>query len=248
MEISHPPAGALSASTGLWPGGRPVIEPELDHLGRWLWPENTETTARLLLQTGRQRQLLQAWVEDLIAALVAPTGDEPNADDPDQERRDRLQRFKQASFTLHVEEHFSRTKRERDRIIYSMIRCRNQTKMAELALAIREGELDFAAAAIRHSEGPESAQGGRVGPIWPQAGHPELNRRLDQANEGDLIGPFNVGDVNVLLRLDTRITTRLDEALQGQLIEELYNEWLNRQLAALEAGESIEPIEYLPVP
>ena len=120
--------------------------------------------------------------------------------------------------------------------------------MAELALAIREGELDFAAAAIRHSEGPESAQGGRVGPIWPQAGHPELNRRLDQANEGDLIGPFNVGDVHVLLRLDTRITTRLDEALQGQLIEELYNEWLNRQLAALEAGESIEPIEYLPVP
>ena len=77
-------------------------------------------------------------------------------------------------------------------------------------------------------------------------GHPELNSRLEQANEGDLIGPFPVGDVHVLLRLDTRITTRLDETLEGQLIEELYADWLQRQTSALLAGESIEPMEYLP--
>ena len=47
-------------------------------------------------------------------------------------------------------------------------------RLEELSLAIREGELDFAAAAIRFSEGPESAQGGRIGPISPEAGYPEL--------------------------------------------------------------------------
>lgn len=77
-------------------------------------------------------------------------------------------------------------------------------------------------------------------------GHPELNSRLEQANEGDLIGPFPIGDMYVLLRLDTRITTRLDEALQAQMIKELYADWLQRQVAALLAGESIEPMEYLP--
>lgn len=77
-------------------------------------------------------------------------------------------------------------------------------------------------------------------------GHPELNERLNQANEGDLIGPFPVGNMHVLLRLDTRITTRLDEALQEQLIEELYAEWLNRQVEALTKGENMDPIEYLP--
>ena len=40
-------------------------------------------------------------------------------------------------------------------------------------------------------------------------GHPELQIRLAKANEGDLIGPFAIGDMHVLLRLDTRITTRL---------------------------------------
>jgi len=118
--------------------------------------------------------------------------------------------------------------------------------VAELAIAIKEKELDFAAAAIRWSEGPESAQGGRIGPVSPEVGHPELNARLNEANEGDLIGPFPVSDMHVLLRLDNRITTRLDEALQQQLIEELYAEWLNSQLDALLKGEKIEPIEYLP--
>ena len=107
-------------------------------------------------------------------------------------------------------------------------------------------ELDFASAAIRFSEGPESAQGGRIGPISPDLGHPELKNRLAQANEGDLIGPFAVGDMHVLLRLDTRITTRLDEALQAQILSELYADWLERQLQLLEVGDSIEPPEYIP--
>jgi parvulin-like peptidyl-prolyl isomerase len=129
-----------------------------------------------------------------------------------------------------------------------MLRSSNRSLVEELALAIREGELDFASAAIRYSQGPESAQGGRIGPISPHVGHPELNSRLEQANEGALIGPFPIGDMHVLLRLDNRITTRLDDSLQDQLIEELYAEWLQRQISALLAGESIEPMEYLPQP
>ena len=127
-----------------------------------------------------------------------------------------------------------------------MLRCKSRPRLEELSLAIREGELDFAAAAIRYSEGPESAQGGRIGPISPDAGHPELKVRLAKANEGDLIGPFAIGEMHVLLRLDTRITTRLDEALQTQLLQELYNAWLDRQLQRLEVGDSIEPPEYIP--
>lgn len=216
---------------------------------------------QLLRRSGRGRQLLEAWIENEICALV-PLAPEREAElieafdlqlplQPEDlayaaTRQERLQLFKRAAFTLHVEERFSRTKRQRDRIIYSMLRSVSAGRVAELALAIREGEIDFATAAIRWSEGPESAQGGRIGPISPDVGHPELNERLNQANEGDLIGPFPVGNMHVLLRLDTRITTRLDESLQQQLIEELYAEWLHRQVDALTKGENMDPIEYLP--
>ena len=80
----------------------------------------------------------------------------------------------------------------------------------------------------------------------PDAGHPELRDRLAKANEGDLISPFAIGDMHVLLRLDTRITTRLDEALQSQLLQELYDAWLDSQLSRLEVGDAIEPPEYIP--
>ena len=112
------------------------------------------------------------------------------AQSPEALRQECLRRFRHAAFSLHVEEHFSRTKRDRDRIIYSMLRCKNRNRIEELSLAIREGELDFAAAAIRFSEGPESAQGGRIGPISPDAGR-EPKTDLE-ANEGDLIGPFTL--------------------------------------------------------
>ena len=42
------------------------------------------------------------------------------------------------------------------------------------------------------------------------------------------------------------MTTRLDESLQNQLLQELYNAWLDRQLQAAEVGDSIEPPEYIP--
>jgi parvulin-like peptidyl-prolyl isomerase len=201
----------------------------------------------MMRRAGRLRMVLTTWLEEQIGTLVdLPADVIQQAGSPDAIRNERLSRFRHAAFSLHVEEHFSRTKRDRDRIIYSMLRCKSRPRLEELSLAIREGELDFAAAAIRYSEGPESAQGGRIGPIPPDAGHPQLKDRLAKANEGDLIGPFAIGDTNLLLRLDSRITTRLDEALQSQLLKELYNAWLDRQLSSLEVGDSIEPPEYIP--
>lgn len=224
------------------------LAPILDESGRWYWPDPECECFRMMRRAGRFRLVLISWLEEQIAEMVEiPPEVIRQFESPDSLRSERLNRFRKAAFSLHVEEHFSRTKRDRDRIIYSMLRCKSRSRLEELSLAIREGELDFSTAAIRFSEGPESAQGGRVGPVSPDAGHPELKARLANANAGDLIGPFSVGDTNVLLRLDARITSRLDEAMQDQLIQELYSSWLDRQISILEVGDSIEPPEYIPI-
>jgi len=240
---------------------QPLSPPRINAINRWEWQPPEPISWQMLRRSGRARVLLETWLEEQICALVPlPPEQEQQlieahqpapSDHPDDlayaaTRPERLRLFKQASFLLLVEEHFSRTKRQRDRIIYSMLRCRDRARLQELAIAIREGELDFAAAAIRWSEGPESAQGGRIGPVPPEAGHPELNRLLAEANPGVLLGPVPIGDVHVLLRLDHRLDTRLDEATQQQLIEELYVQWRDRQIDALLAGDSLEPLEYLP--
>ena len=63
-----------------------------------------------------------------------------------------------------------------------MLRCK-VVPNSRTFLSHPGGHLELAAAAIRFSEGPESAQGGRIGPISPDVGHPELQARLANANE-----------------------------------------------------------------
>lgn len=216
----------------------------------------------LLRRSLQIRPVLKAWIEASIADIVPldpsledellTTFSPPSELQPSDYRyvatlQERLWRFKHSAFLLQVDEYFSRTKASRDRLIYSLLRSSSESRVSELSLAIREGEIDFATAAIRWSEGPESATGGRVGPIHPDAGHPEIVRRLSQAVPGDLIGPFPIETTYVLLRLDERINIRLDQTLQVTLIEELYNLWLQRQIDRLLKGETMEPIEYLPV-
>ena len=118
--------------------------------------------------------------------------------------------------------------------------------LEELVFSHSRRRSDFAAAAIRFLKVLKVPKVVGLVRFLPDAGHPSSKNRLANANEGDLIGPFAVGDMHVLLKLDTRITTRLDEELQAQLLQELYNAWLDRQLQALEVGDSIEPPEYIP--
>ena len=146
------------------------LAPKLDETGRWIWPDPDCECVRMMRRAGKFRIVLTTWLEEQIAELVdLPAEVIQQAVSPNAIMQERLSRFRYAAFSLHVEEYFSRTKRDRDQIIYSMLRCKSRSRIEELSLAIREGELDFAAAAIRFSEGPESAQGGRIGPIPPNS-------------------------------------------------------------------------------
>lgn len=217
----------------------------------------------LLRKSGRARHVLEAWIEDQICQLVPLSEDlelellnnhTPSSWEESKDRfyassmHRRIEEFKRSNFLPQVEEYFSRTRVQREQIIFSMIRTSSLSRLRELLISIREGELDFAAAAIRWSEGPESAGGGRVGPISAtHAGHPELRKRLESAVEGQYVGPFTIDQTHVLLRLDKRINARLDDYMQSSLIDELYHNWMAHQISRLESGEMIDPIEYLPI-
>ncbi|QNJ27857.1 peptidylprolyl isomerase [Synechococcus sp. A15-24] len=222
-----------------------------------------DRTWHLLVRSSRTRILIESWIEEQIcksvslekdveSSLVASFASSKWMDEADDvsyaaTRMARLQRFKRSRFLPKVEEYFTRTRSARDQLIFSMLRCRNSSRLQELALAIREGELELSAAAIRWSEGPESARGGRIGPVLASnVGHPELTKRLLVAVEGRLIGPFDLGDTNVLIRLDKRLPARLTHDMEGQLIDELYQEWISAQIGLVEEGGTIDLIEYLP--
>ena len=143
---------------------------------------------KLLVRSSRERAVLVSYIEEKICSQVLPEPEleasllseyKPsswNESKPDilyaATRLEKLKRFKRAAFLLQVEEFYSKTRSLRENIIFSMLRCSSLSRLKELSLAIQEGELDFASAAIRWSEGPESSNGGRIGPIPAvNAGH-----------------------------------------------------------------------------
>ena len=106
------------------------LAPKLDELGRWIWPDPDCECVRMMRRAGRFRTVLTIWLEEHIADLVdLPDEVIQQAGSPDAIRKERLRLFRQAAFSLNVEEHFSRTKRNRDRIIYSMLRCKSRSRV-----------------------------------------------------------------------------------------------------------------------
>ena len=101
------------------------LDPRLDSVGRWQWPDPDCECVRMLRRTGRFRLVLTAWLEEQITAMVElPTDLQQQLESPEAIRQERLRLFREAAFSLHVEEHFSRSKRNRDRIIFSLLRCK----------------------------------------------------------------------------------------------------------------------------
>ena len=206
--------------------------------------------------------VFRSWVEqqisslvhlepNVIASLTEGFSSEYNLDEEDlvyaATRVERLKRFKKYRFSSQVEEHFSRTRSQRQQVIFSMLRCSNPSRLRELFLSIREGELDFATAAIRWSQGPESARGGRIGPVPANnLGNPELTELIHGASIGEYVGPHKIGDMHVLLRLDKRVDPPLDSSMEATVLNELYSCWVDKQIDSLRRDGIMEPIEYLP--
>ena len=155
---------------------------------------------------------------------------------------ERLARFQQRVFNDEVEQHFLSRKLAHDQVTYSLIRVRDGDLAFELHQRLLEGEADFAALASRYSEGAERTSGGRCGPVPFDQAHATVVEKLRGCQEGELLEPFFLVDIWLILRLDRWEGARLDAAMRETLMEELFEQWLQRRVNQLLAGQTPEPL------
>jgi len=160
-------------------------------------------------------------------------------------RQLRVLRYSQARYGSEVEPRFLDRKLELDQITYSLIRVSEEDLARELHQMIKEGEADFAVLAPQHSSGPEARSRGVVGPISLAAAHPELMARLRVAEAGQLLDPFMVTDLWLVVRLEQRHPAKLDEPMRTRLQQELLDQWLQQQSEALLQGHPLPTLEPL---
>ena len=155
---------------------------------------------------------------------------------------ERLTRFQQRVFNDEVEQHFLSRKLAHDQVTYSLIRVRDGDLAFELHQRLLESEADFATLASRYSEGAERTSGGQYGPVPFDQAHETVVEKLRGCQEGELLEPFFLVDVWLILRLDRWEGARLDTAMRETLLEELFEQWLQRRVNQLLAGQPPEPL------
>ena len=156
------------------------------------------------------------------------------------ERPIRLNCLCEQTFLLKAEARFLERKNSLDRVVYSLLRIKDQGLARELYLRIDGREADFAELAQRFSEGPERQTRGIVGPVPIEQAHPELARRLRSNPPGTLLQPFQIESWWLVVRVESYSPATLDDSTREAMTRELLEQWLKSEvdtrLVALQAA------------
>jgi parvulin-like peptidyl-prolyl isomerase len=141
----------------------------------------------------------------------------------------RVRSYSYTNFMHKAEARFLARKNQLDRIVYSLIRVKDQMLARELYLRISAREASFADLAASHSEGPEQATMGIVGPVPLTQAHPVLAERLRTSAPGLLQEPFRLADWWLVIRLERYTPACFDASVSDQMCTELFNTWVEEK-------------------
>lgn len=158
-----------------------------------------------------------------------------------------LQLYARQQFGPGLEELFLSSSSSRDQVIYSMLRVRDQGLARELYLRISEGELAFPEAARHYGEGPEARGQGVIGPMQMGKLQPQqIADWLRSLQQGEVSRVQQLGEWNLILRLEHLTPSRLDDETREVLLQEQLDSFIDERVRRLQAGEPVEPLHFDP--
>ena len=143
----------------------------------------------------------------------------------------KIEKFKQASWGHQLEAYFLTQKSRLDKVIYSLIRTLDAEIAQELYFRIKAEEQSFAECAKAYSTGEESQTGGVIGPIECSQLHPSLAKILFTSQSGQLSIPTHLGEWFCIVRLEKLLPAQLDNDMRQQLLNELFEAWLQEEIS-----------------
>jgi hypothetical protein len=134
----------------------------------------------------------------------------------------RLQKFMDFTYGAIIDAYFLERRADLERVVYGMIRVRNQGAAEELYLRLIDDDADFTKLACTYSLGDERYTHGLVGPMPISQPHPAIRQTLAPLAVGDIAAPLRIDDWVLILRMEHREPARLNEAIRQQLTTELF--------------------------
>ena len=203
---------------------------------------------RVPIESEWLQQQRQAFIGDQTIQIVLDSHGWSERDlDLNLLRPEALRRFAKQYFGPGLEESFLSSHGGRDEVIYSLLRVRDAGLARELWIRLEEGETTFAEAAHQHGVGEEAQRKGVIGPLPIGSLQPVLLQDiLRSLRPGQLSPPRQLGEWQVLLRLEQLKPARFDEAMRSKMQKESLDAFLEERVKRVLAGEAdtLEPIHY----
>ena len=134
------------------------------------------------------------------------------------------------NFKEEIKDYYQEKKSFLDKYIYSIIRVKSEGLSQELFLRIKDKESDFYSIAKEFSEGIEKKTGGLVGPTTLNNPHPIISNLLKESSTNQIWAPKKINDWWVIIRLEEKIPSILNEELKLKLSNELGEKYLKDKL------------------
>ncbi|NOY81802.1 MAG: hypothetical protein GXP31_12470 [Kiritimatiellaeota bacterium] len=136
-----------------------------------------------------------------------------------------------------INEYFLNYRADFDRATISIITVDSEELARELIMRVVEDGEDFHELASEYSldEGTRE-NGGRVGAVPRSAYSPEVSAKIFNADPGDVVGPFSLGDRSLLILVEKVEKGGLTDEARTAVRDRIYQDWLH---AFLRAGISV---------
>ena len=126
-------------------------------------------------------------------------------------------------FSKNAETEFINSKTFMDQYTYSLITVEESDLAHELYLQLESEEADFASLAMKYNKN----KNGIIGPQSLGRVHPVLKEKLLTAKKGELLNPFQVDKSWVIVRLEEKIDSKLDDLSRQKITLSLFDKWVN---------------------
>lgn len=149
-------------------------------------------------------------------------------------REKRIEKFKEQAFAKLLPEYFRSRKGELDRVTLEIVQFQHQAVAEEALFRCMEGEqsLDAAAHELAHRDGGEPHIK-NVGPMAFRRLSAGLAALVTGTRAGAVLGPKKLGHFHCIVRIIEITEASLDTRTRQRLLDELLNQWVEQQMAAM---------------
>ncbi len=174
-----------------------------------------------------------------VAAILPFQGMSPDRLEAITIRTLKLYKFKQAGWGHKVSSYFETVRDRLDRVSYSLLLVEDGAIAQELFFRIQSAENSFAELAVTYSQHETAQRGGLIGPMLLSEVNPAIAAILSKLQPGELSTLFQLDRFYGFIRLNDSIEPILDENMHQSLLDELFENWIQTQIAA-EIGTNAE--------